>query len=157
MGFFRHIVSPASWPRTAASLTSTSGPSTGPVSPRAVVYSRFGTKADIFLALLADRVAERAAQNAAAAGKLAGAGRSGMHELARRAEAAPGVSSPGAAEGHAALRQSPQKWGSGRQGEYENVTHLLRAGPGCTAIARELHGCGAVGRPARNAVDGLIG
>jgi AcrR family transcriptional regulator len=55
---------------------------------RGVVYSRFGTKADMFLALLTDRVAERAAQNAAAAGKPAGAGFSAMHELARRAEAA---------------------------------------------------------------------
>jgi AcrR family transcriptional regulator len=55
---------------------------------RGVVYSRFGTKADMFLALLTDRIAERAAQNAAAAGKLDGAGLSDVHELARRAEAA---------------------------------------------------------------------
>ena len=55
---------------------------------RGVVYSRFGTKADMFLALLTDRIAERAAQNAAAAGNLAGAGFSAMHELARQAEAA---------------------------------------------------------------------
>jgi AcrR family transcriptional regulator len=55
---------------------------------RGVVYSRFGTKADMFLALLTDRIAERAAQNAAAAGKPAGAGLSAMHELARQAEAA---------------------------------------------------------------------
>jgi AcrR family transcriptional regulator len=55
---------------------------------RGVVYSRFGTKADMFLALLADRIAERAAQNAAAAGKPAGAGLSALHELARQAEAA---------------------------------------------------------------------
>jgi AcrR family transcriptional regulator len=53
---------------------------------RGVVYSRFGTKADMFLALLADRIAERAAQNAAAAGGLAGAGLSDLHELARRAD-----------------------------------------------------------------------
>ena len=58
---------------------------------RGVVYSRFGTKADMFLALLTDRIAERAAQNAAAAGKLDGAGLSDLHELARRAErASPG-------------------------------------------------------------------
>jgi AcrR family transcriptional regulator len=55
---------------------------------RGVVYSRFGTKADMFLALLTDRIAERAAQNAAAAGQLAGAGLSDLHELARQAEAA---------------------------------------------------------------------
>jgi AcrR family transcriptional regulator len=55
---------------------------------RGVVYSRFGTKADMFLALLTDRIAERAAQNAAAAGGQAGAGLSAMHELARQAEAA---------------------------------------------------------------------
>jgi AcrR family transcriptional regulator len=55
---------------------------------RGVVYSRFGTKADMFLALLRDRIAERAAQNAAAAGKVTDAGLSDMHELARRAEAA---------------------------------------------------------------------
>jgi len=55
---------------------------------RGVVYSRFGTKADMFLALLTDRIAERAAQNAAAAATPAGAGLSGVHELASRAEAA---------------------------------------------------------------------
>ena len=43
---------------------------------------------DLALALLADRIADRAAQNAAAAKKLAGAGLSDLHELARRAEAA---------------------------------------------------------------------
>jgi AcrR family transcriptional regulator len=37
---------------------------------KGVVYSRFDSKADMFLALLADRIAERAAQNAAAAGQL---------------------------------------------------------------------------------------
>jgi AcrR family transcriptional regulator len=51
---------------------------------RGVVYSRFGTKADMFLALLADRIAERAAQNRAAAG----AGLPDLHELASRAERA---------------------------------------------------------------------
>ena len=40
----------------------------------------------MFLALLADRIAERAAQNTAAAGKPAGAGLSALHELATRAE-----------------------------------------------------------------------
>jgi len=58
---------------------------------RGVVYSRFGTKADMFLALLADRIAERAAQNAAAAGKLADTGLSELHELASRTE----LASPG--------------------------------------------------------------
>ena len=58
---------------------------------RGVVYSRFGTKADMFLALLADRIAERAAQNAAAAWTLAGAGLAEVHELASRTErASPG-------------------------------------------------------------------
>jgi AcrR family transcriptional regulator len=38
---------------------------------KGVVYSRFDSKADMFLALLTDRIAERAAQNAAAAGQLA--------------------------------------------------------------------------------------
>jgi AcrR family transcriptional regulator len=58
---------------------------------RGVVYSQFGTKADLFLALLTDRIAERAAQNAAAAGQLAGPGISDLHELAWRAErASPG-------------------------------------------------------------------
>jgi AcrR family transcriptional regulator len=38
---------------------------------KGVVYSRFDSKADMFLALLTDRIAERAAQNAAAAGGLA--------------------------------------------------------------------------------------
>ena len=32
-----------------------------------------------------------------------------------------------AADGHAALRQSSQNWGNDRQGEYENMTHLLKA------------------------------
>ena len=38
---------------------------------KGAVYSRFDSKADMFLALLTDRIAERAAQNAAAAGQLA--------------------------------------------------------------------------------------
>ena len=54
---------------------------------RGVVYSRFETKADMFLALLADRIGERAAQNAAAAG----AGLAEVHELASRTE----LASPG--------------------------------------------------------------
>ena len=37
---------------------------------KGVVYSRFTSKADMFLALLTDRIAERAAQNASAAGQL---------------------------------------------------------------------------------------
>jgi AcrR family transcriptional regulator len=40
---------------------------------RGVVQSRFGNKADLFLALLEERIAERAAQNARLAGGLAGA------------------------------------------------------------------------------------
>ena len=52
---------------------------------KGVVYSRFASKADMFLALLEDRITERAAQNAQAASELAGtgdfAGRSG-HDLA---------------------------------------------------------------------------
>jgi AcrR family transcriptional regulator len=39
---------------------------------RGVVQSRFGNKADLFLALLAERIAERAAQNARLAGGRAG-------------------------------------------------------------------------------------
>ena len=35
---------------------------------KGVVYSRFASKADMFLALLEDRITERAAQNAALAG-----------------------------------------------------------------------------------------
>lgn len=41
---------------------------------KGVVYSRFDSKADMFLALLTDRIAERAVQNAAAAGQLARSG-----------------------------------------------------------------------------------
>jgi AcrR family transcriptional regulator len=40
---------------------------------RGVVQSRFGNKADLFLALLEERIAERAAQNARLAGDLSGA------------------------------------------------------------------------------------
>lgn len=59
---------------------------------KGVVYSRFDSKADMFLALLADRIAERAAQNAAAAGQLARSGdMAALLALAWQAErAAPG-------------------------------------------------------------------
>ena len=53
------------------------------------VVSRFDSKADMFLALLADRITERAAQNASAAGQLAGSGLSAaLLELAWQAERA---------------------------------------------------------------------
>src|SRR5271170_3400876 len=56
-----------------------------------VVYSRFDSKADMFLALLTDRIAERAVQNAAA-GQLARSGdMAALAGLAWQAErAAPG-------------------------------------------------------------------
>ncbi len=59
---------------------------------KGVVYSRFDSKADMFLALLTDRIAERAAQNAAAAGQLARSGDlAALLALAWQAErAAPG-------------------------------------------------------------------
>jgi AcrR family transcriptional regulator len=59
---------------------------------KGVVYSRFDSKADMFLALLEDRIAERAAQNAAAAGQLARPGdMAALLALASQAErAAPG-------------------------------------------------------------------
>jgi AcrR family transcriptional regulator len=59
---------------------------------KGVVYSRFASKADLFLALLEDRIAERAAQNARAARDLAGSGDfTALFDLAQRAErAAPG-------------------------------------------------------------------
>ena len=59
---------------------------------KGVVYSRFDSKADMFLALLTDRIAERAAQNAAAAGQLAEpGGLAALLALAWQAErAAPG-------------------------------------------------------------------
>src|SRR6201982_2560425 len=41
---------------------------------KGAVYSRFASKADMFLALLEDRIAERAARNAQLAGELAGTG-----------------------------------------------------------------------------------
>jgi AcrR family transcriptional regulator len=53
---------------------------------KGVVYSRFTSKADMFLALLTDRIAERAAQNASVAGQLAHAGPPALLELAWRAE-----------------------------------------------------------------------
>jgi AcrR family transcriptional regulator len=59
---------------------------------KGVVYSRFASKADMFLALLEERIAERAEQNAAAARRLAGSGDfSALLDLAQQAErAAPG-------------------------------------------------------------------
>jgi AcrR family transcriptional regulator len=59
---------------------------------KGVVYSRFASKADLFLALLEDRITERAAQNAALARDLAGSGNfAAPLDLAQRAErAAPG-------------------------------------------------------------------
>jgi AcrR family transcriptional regulator len=59
---------------------------------KGVVYSRFASKADMFLALLEDRIAERAAQNAGLAGELAGTGNfAAVLDLAVREErAAPG-------------------------------------------------------------------
>ena len=54
---------------------------------KGVVYSRFTSKADMFLALLEDRIAERAAQNAALARDLAGTGDfRALLDLAQRAE-----------------------------------------------------------------------
>jgi AcrR family transcriptional regulator len=53
---------------------------------KGVVYSRFTSKADMFLALLTDRIAERAAQNASAAGQLVDSGPAALLELAWRAE-----------------------------------------------------------------------
>ena len=53
------------------------------------VVSRFASKADMFLALLADRITERAVQNASAAGQLAGSGLSAaLLELGWQAERA---------------------------------------------------------------------
>jgi AcrR family transcriptional regulator len=59
---------------------------------KGVVYSRFASKADMFLALLEERITERATQNAAAARRLAGSGDfGGLLDLAQQAEhAAPG-------------------------------------------------------------------
>ena len=59
---------------------------------KGAVYSRFASKADMFLALLEDRIAERAAQNAQLAEDLAGTGNfAAVIDLAERAErGAPG-------------------------------------------------------------------
>ena len=59
---------------------------------KGAVYSRFASKADMFLALLEDRIAERAAENARLAGELAGTGNfAALLDLAERAErGAPG-------------------------------------------------------------------
>jgi AcrR family transcriptional regulator len=59
---------------------------------KGVVYSRFASKADLFLALLEDRITERAAQNAQAARDLAGTGNfAALVDLVQQAEqAAPG-------------------------------------------------------------------
>ena len=59
---------------------------------KGVVYSRFASKADMFLALLEDRIEERAAQNSRAAKELAGSGDfDALLDLAQQAErAAPG-------------------------------------------------------------------
>ena len=59
---------------------------------KGVVYSRFASKADMFLALLEDRIEERAAQNAGVAKELAGSGDfDALLDLAQQAErAAPG-------------------------------------------------------------------
>ena len=59
---------------------------------KGAVYSRFASKADMFLALLEDRIAERGTDNARLAGELAGTGNYGaLLDLAERAErGAPG-------------------------------------------------------------------
>ena len=59
---------------------------------KGAVYSRFASKADMFLALLEDRIAERAAENAGLARQLAGSGDfAAVLDLAQRAErGAPG-------------------------------------------------------------------
>jgi AcrR family transcriptional regulator len=59
---------------------------------KGAVYSRFASKADMFLALLGDRITERAAQNARLAAELAGTGNfAALLEAAERAErGAPG-------------------------------------------------------------------
>jgi AcrR family transcriptional regulator len=54
---------------------------------KGAVYSRFASKADMFLALLGDRIAERAGQNAQLAEDLAGTGNfAAVIDLAERAE-----------------------------------------------------------------------
>ena len=56
---------------------------------KGAVYSRFESKADMFLALLTDRIAARAAENAAAVAELASSGTvAGLVELAWQAERA---------------------------------------------------------------------
>ena len=59
---------------------------------KGAVYSRFASKADMFLALLEERIAERAAQNAGLARQLAGSGDfATLLDLAQQAErGAPG-------------------------------------------------------------------
>ena len=59
---------------------------------KGVVYSRFASKADMFLVLLEERIAERAAQNADLAGRLAGTGDfTAIIDVAQQADrAAPG-------------------------------------------------------------------
>jgi AcrR family transcriptional regulator len=59
---------------------------------KGAVYSRFASKADMFLALLEDRITERAGQNARLAGELAGTGNfAAVLDLSERAErGAPG-------------------------------------------------------------------
>jgi AcrR family transcriptional regulator len=59
---------------------------------KGAVYSRFASKADMFLALLEDRITERAAQNARLAGELASTGNfAAVLDLSERAErGAPG-------------------------------------------------------------------
>src|ERR1700749_1915832 len=54
---------------------------------KGAVYSRFASKADMFLGLLEDRIAERAAQNAELAGEMAGTGNfAALLDLAEQAE-----------------------------------------------------------------------
>jgi AcrR family transcriptional regulator len=56
---------------------------------KGAMYSRFESKADMFLALLRDRIAARAAENAAAVAELASSGTvAGLVELAWQAERA---------------------------------------------------------------------
>src|SRR3954469_3678874 len=63
---------------------------------KGAVYSRFASKADMFLALLEERIAERAAQNADLAGRLAGTGDfTAIIDVAQHADrAAPGARRP---------------------------------------------------------------
>lgn len=57
---------------------------------KGVVYSQFTSKADLFLALLEARIAERAAENARAAGSLPGGLPAFLDHLARGDQATPG-------------------------------------------------------------------